>query len=188
MEFRRRKAQADSEATIVVSRDETVAPRFEAAVLQLKPNCAPPSRVTTVLRPPRRHVRQRMVPHVRHGRRLSHGASTTSASRSTSKPICIGFSQEALNNVHKHAAATRVGVILERRGARVVLIIEDDGRGFEYDEAGAGRFDSRIGLRGIRERAVLAGGTAEVETAPGKGTTIFVQVPTDTIERRPSAD
>jgi hypothetical protein len=52
-------------------------------------------------------------------------------------------SQEALNNVHEHAAATRVGVILERRGAQVVLIIEDDGRGFEYDEAGAARFDKR---------------------------------------------
>jgi two-component system, chemotaxis family, CheB/CheR fusion protein len=98
------------------------------------------------------------------------------------------ISQEALNNVHKHAAATRVGVILERRGEQVVLIIEDDGHGFEDDEAGAGRFDSRVGLRGIRERAVLAGGRAEIETAPGKGTTIFVRVPTVTAERRPSAD
>jgi PAS domain S-box-containing protein len=97
------------------------------------------------------------------------------------------ISQEALNNVHKHAAATRVGVILERRDAQVVLIVEDDGRGFKNDEAGADRFDSHIGLRGIRERAVLVGGTAEVETAPGKGTTIFVQVPTVTMARRPSA-
>jgi two-component system CheB/CheR fusion protein len=97
------------------------------------------------------------------------------------------IAQEALNNVHKHADATRVGVLLERRGARVVLIIEDDGRGFENDETAPGRFDSRIGLRGIRERAVLAGGTAEVETAPGKGTTILVQVPTVTIERRTPA-
>jgi two-component system CheB/CheR fusion protein len=94
------------------------------------------------------------------------------------------FSQEALNNVHKHAGATRVGVILERRDARVVLIVEDDGRGFEYDDAEAGRCDSRIGLRGIRERAALVGGTAEVETAPGKGTTIFVQVPSDTLGPR----
>jgi two-component system, chemotaxis family, CheB/CheR fusion protein len=97
------------------------------------------------------------------------------------------IAQEALNNVHKHADATRVGVMLERRGARVVLIIEDDGRGFENDETASGRFDSRIGLRGIRERAVLAGGTAEVETAPGKGTTILVQVATVTIERRATA-
>jgi PAS domain S-box-containing protein len=97
------------------------------------------------------------------------------------------IAQEALNNVHKHADATRVAVMLERRGARVGLIIEDDGRGFEDDGAGAGRLDSRIGLRGIRERAVLVGGTAEVETAPGKGTTILVNVPTVTIERRAPA-
>jgi two-component system, chemotaxis family, CheB/CheR fusion protein len=94
------------------------------------------------------------------------------------------IAQEALNNTHKHAAATRVGVILERRGAQVLLIIEDDGRGFDHHEADPGRFDSCIGLRGIRERAVLAGGTAEIETAPGKGTAIFVQVPAVAIERR----
>jgi two-component system, chemotaxis family, sensor kinase Cph1 len=87
------------------------------------------------------------------------------------------IAQEALNNVHKHAAATRVGVMLERRDARIVLIVEDDGRGFDETEIRAGRADSRIGLRGLRERAVLAGGTAEVETSPGQGTTIFVQVP-----------
>ena len=93
------------------------------------------------------------------------------------------IAQEALNNVHKHADATRVGVMLERRGTRVVLIVEDDGCGFENDGTASGRFDSRIGLRGIQERAVLAGGKAEVETAPGKGTTILVQVPTVTLER-----
>lgn len=94
------------------------------------------------------------------------------------------IAQEALNNVHKHAGATRVGVLLERRDARVVLIVEDDGRGFEAGETGAGGSDSRIGLRGIRERAVLAGGTADIETSPGKGTTIFVYVPTTAMERR----
>jgi PAS domain S-box-containing protein len=89
--------------------------------------------------------------------------------------------QEALNNVLKHAQAQRVSVILERRANDVVLIIEDDGTGFVFDEsAGAARDDKRLGLIGMQERAVLAGGTLEIETAPGEGTTVFLRVPIPT--------
>jgi PAS domain S-box-containing protein len=84
--------------------------------------------------------------------------------------------QEALNNVYKHARAHRVGVILERRDDQAVLIVEDDGVGFDPTETDVADRE-RIGLVGIRERAAIIGSTLEVETAPGRGTTIFVRFP-----------
>ncbi len=83
------------------------------------------------------------------------------------------IAQEALNNVAKHAAASRVDVIVERRDGTAVLVIEDDGVGFnpaEKDEAGAA-----MGLIGMRERASLIGASLLVESSPGEGTTIFVR-------------
>ena len=85
------------------------------------------------------------------------------------------IAQEALNNVAKHAAAKRVGVILERRDRHVALIVEDDGAGFEPAEATRG--EAGMGLFNMRERAALVGGTLEIETAPGEGTTVFARVP-----------
>ncbi|HEX6974516.1 MAG TPA: PAS domain-containing protein, partial [Vicinamibacterales bacterium] len=82
------------------------------------------------------------------------------------------ITQEALNNIAKHAHATRVDVILERRGDLAVLVVEDDGVGFDDD---GGALDEGLGLVSMRERAALAGATLQIETAPGKGTTIFVR-------------
>jgi signal transduction histidine kinase len=77
-----------------------------------------------------------------------------------------------LNNVAKHANSTRVDVILERRDGQAVLIIENDGKGFNESDSVLG-----LGLLGMRERAALVGGTLELESAHDKGTTIFVRVP-----------
>lgn len=86
--------------------------------------------------------------------------------------------QEALNNTCKHAKANNASVLLERRDGTVSLIIEDDGTGFEPSEKAIMIEDDRgMGLLGMRERAALIGGTLEIESAPGKGTTIFVRVP-----------
>lgn len=88
------------------------------------------------------------------------------------------IAQEALNNIYKHAKAKNVNLVLERRKDEVVMIVEDDGIGFEpgakRDVSDPGR---ALGLIGIRERAALVGGTVEFESSPGKGTTIFVRVP-----------
>lgn len=84
--------------------------------------------------------------------------------------------QEALNNVYKHAQATRVSILLEKRGRDAVLIIEDDGRGFDPDVSRA-ETSAGLGLVGMRERAQIIGGSLDVESKPGNGTTIFFRIP-----------
>jgi PAS domain S-box-containing protein len=85
--------------------------------------------------------------------------------------------QEALNNVSKHAQASHVSVILERRVDETRVIIEDDGSGFELADELMRIKRGSMGLTGIRERVALIGGDFELESAPGKGTTLFVRIP-----------
>ena len=92
------------------------------------------------------------------------------------------ITQEALNNAMKYARATRVDVLLERRDQQVVLIVEDDGVGFNPQEAAGDGNGKGLGLIGMRERATLIGGTLEIESAPGEGTTVFARVPVRFLE------
>jgi signal transduction histidine kinase len=86
--------------------------------------------------------------------------------------------QEALTNVVKHADATTVGIILEATNKEVRLIIEDDGKGFHWEDVENLESPTvRLGLLGIRERLSLVGGALEVETAPGQGATLIIHVP-----------
>lgn len=86
--------------------------------------------------------------------------------------------QEGLTNVVKHAGARHVSLIVQRSADQVLAILEDDGRGFDAEaEAGLSGPAGRLGLRGMRERATLFGGTVTVESAHGTGTTIFVRIP-----------
>jgi PAS domain S-box-containing protein len=88
------------------------------------------------------------------------------------------ITQEALNNIAKHAFANHVSVLLESRDESVILIIEDDGKGFEAAKLSKPRESGKgLGLLGMRERASLIGGDVEIESAPGKGTTIYVRIP-----------
>jgi two-component system, chemotaxis family, CheB/CheR fusion protein len=85
--------------------------------------------------------------------------------------------QEALNNVAKHAGASAVSVLIERRDDEAVLIVEDDGRGFDAERSARLTGGRGMGLAGMRERAALVGGMVEVESAEGGGTTVFARVP-----------
>ena len=91
------------------------------------------------------------------------------------------IAQEALNNIYKHAEAGGVDVIFERRADQVVLIVEDDGKGFNLRTA-VGSKDRGIGLINMRERASFVGGTLEIESRKGVGTTLFVRVPLPPVE------
>jgi signal transduction histidine kinase len=88
------------------------------------------------------------------------------------------ITREALTNVFRHAKATRVSVLVERRADRVSLIVEDDGQGFDAEGTlGAPATQGKLGLLGMSERATLAGGSLEIESNPGAGTTVFVRIP-----------
>ena len=85
------------------------------------------------------------------------------------------IAQEALTNVAKHSQAKNVEIILERRPDHVVLIVEDDGVGFEPGGA-SGAGGQGFGLLGMQERAALIGATLQIESSAGSGTTIFVRM------------
>ena len=83
--------------------------------------------------------------------------------------------QEALTNIGRHAQAHTVSVLLEHRDGKVVAVVEDDGVGFDQGAAdSAGR---RLGLFGMQERAALLSGKFTLESAPARGTSLFVEVP-----------
>lgn len=82
--------------------------------------------------------------------------------------------QESLTNVALHARARRVDVLLSRRNRRVVTVIEDDGIGFT---SATSNMDDHLGLFGMRERVEMLGGKFTIESAPGKGATVRVEVP-----------
>jgi signal transduction histidine kinase len=81
--------------------------------------------------------------------------------------------QEALTNVVKHAGASNVSILLVRRDGVATLVIEDDGRGFDLGET---RSDG-LGLVGMQERVALHDGRLTLESKPGAGTTLAVEVP-----------
>ena len=83
------------------------------------------------------------------------------------------IAQEALNNVVKHAHASRVDIMLEARDGSVNLVIEDDGIGF--DPADVSTHAKGIGIVGMQERASLVEASLQVESAPGEGTSIFLR-------------
>ncbi|HEY8368005.1 MAG TPA: sensor histidine kinase [Thermodesulfobacteriota bacterium] len=86
--------------------------------------------------------------------------------------------QEALSNVARHAGAREARVRVERAAGAVAAIVEDRGRGFRLDDA-VGPEGRGLGLFGMRERAAYVGGRVEIDSAPGAGTRIRVEVPVD---------
>jgi signal transduction histidine kinase len=89
------------------------------------------------------------------------------------------ITQEALTNVLKHAEARNVSLVLARHPSIVTAVIEDDGKGFDSEAitSTALAWSGGLGLSGMRERLVLIGGSMTIESSPGAGTTIFVQIP-----------
>jgi signal transduction histidine kinase len=85
--------------------------------------------------------------------------------------------QEALTNVVKHAHATSCRVYLQRLANTLLVTVEDDGVGF--DQAATDRSDTNhgLGLIGIRERVSRVGGSLRLESAPGKGTRLTIELP-----------
>ncbi|KGK91819.1 hypothetical protein DP73_01285 [Desulfosporosinus sp. HMP52] len=88
--------------------------------------------------------------------------------------------QEVLTNVARHAQASQVSIVLMLNShlGDINLTIEDNGIGFNVPEVMANRVKNRkFGLFGIQERVIAFGGTSQIESSPGQGTTIYVKVP-----------
>jgi signal transduction histidine kinase len=83
------------------------------------------------------------------------------------------IAQESLTNAMKHADATRIEVVLERKGRHVVMRIEDNGRGFDPARVGA----CRHGLIGMRHRMLAVRGQVLVDAEPGGGTVVSARIP-----------
>ena len=89
------------------------------------------------------------------------------------------IAQSAVANVHRHAGPARLGLTLTYLHDAVALDVFDDGRGFDVDEVASRAVgpEGGFGLRAMRQRVEQLGGTITVESAPGEGTVVGVQLP-----------
>lgn len=102
------------------------------------------------------------------GRHLSHEAEIAA----------YRMVQEALTNVARHSHASKASVILNQGGPSLSIIIEDNGDGFDLKEfKGKKGQTKRLGLFGMQERAALVGGSVTVESSPGAGTSVYIEIP-----------
>ncbi len=85
--------------------------------------------------------------------------------------------QESLRNVANHAGAGRVAVKVTKEGHDVVLVVDDDGRGFDHAMLAARSQDGHVGLRSLAGLLADAGGALEIRSAPGTGTRVEVRLP-----------
>lgn len=112
----------------------------------------------------------------RHGElRVDVEASAVLAALPAEASLCLfRVAQEALNNAARHAHASAVTVLLSSRSSGLELAVSDNGSGF--DPAGA-RDHASLGLSSMRERVRLLQGELDIESAPGRGTTVVAWVP-----------
>ena len=93
--------------------------------------------------------------------------------------VCLfRIAQEAITNVHRHAAASHASVVVLRQLHDITLLVEDNGQGFNLSMLDEKR-DECMGLIGMKERVALLGGRVTIESVPGDGTTIRVRIPLD---------
>lgn len=93
--------------------------------------------------------------------------------------------QEALTNVAKHGHANACRVYLQRLTSTLLVTVEDDGVGFDPARLGERGVSRGLGLLGIRERVSQLEGTTRLESAPGKGTRVTVELPAQVEAKQP---
>jgi signal transduction histidine kinase len=97
-----------------------------------------------------------------------------------SKIVIYRVLQEAVNNALKHSGAATVSVSLKKTADRIMMCVADDGCGFEPQEIMKDRDPlTGFGLEGMRDRADLAGGRLSIDSRPGEGTTVCLELPDD---------
>ena len=124
---------------------------------------------------------QEMVDRVAQASRIDFTTDLVELDGALSREAELGLyriAQEALNNVVKHSGATAARVTLQRDAQRVTLTVSDNGTGFHVPGGGARPTEAGFGLAGMAERVRLLHGTWIVRSAPTRGTTIEVMLPT----------
>ncbi|MFD5591549.1 GAF domain-containing sensor histidine kinase [Streptomyces griseorubiginosus] len=145
------------------------ADELRAAVVELRPAALDEDGLTATLRT------QIQVLDRAHTARVTFSAPSFRALPASQEEAMLRVAQEALHNALRHSGAEHVDVSLERRGSGAVLRVTDDGSGFE--PKATRRAGRHLGLVSMRDRTSGVGGTLTVESAPGKGTTIEMEVP-----------
>jgi PAS domain S-box-containing protein len=84
------------------------------------------------------------------------------------------IAQQALDNALRHSGASHIDIVATQHDGRLVLIVEDDGAGFDVDDA---MRCGRLGILGMRERADMLGGCLTIESTPGRGTSVYIEIP-----------
>ncbi|MFG2935655.1 GAF domain-containing sensor histidine kinase [Streptomyces sp. NPDC048282] len=162
-------ARAKGELQQVAVLAAEAADELRAAVVELRPTALDEDGLIATLRT------QVQVLDRAHTARVTFAADGFRALPAAQEEALLRVAQEALHNALRHSAAEHVDVTVDRRGGGAVLRVTDDGRGFDpHLTRRAGR---HLGLVSMRDRAGGVGGTLTVESAPGKGTTIEMEVP-----------
>jgi|ERR1017187_5335510 signal transduction histidine kinase len=93
------------------------------------------------------------------------------------RTVLYRVAQEALTNVSRHAKASRVEVTIQKLAAGICMKINDNGKSFSVDQVLNAKGRKRLGLLGMGERLEMVGGRFEIESAPGRGTTVTAEMP-----------
>ncbi|MBY8846429.1 GAF domain-containing sensor histidine kinase [Streptomyces sp. SP2-10] len=162
-------ARAKGELHQVASLAAEAADELRAAVVELRPAALDEDGLIATLRT------QTQVLDRAHTARVTFTSNGFRALPASQEEALLRVAQEALHNALRHSGAAHVAVSVERRGGGAVLRVTDDGDGF--DPTAVRRAGRHLGLVSMRDRAGGVGGALTVESAPGKGTTIEMEVP-----------
>ncbi len=87
------------------------------------------------------------------------------------------MAQRSLTNIAKHAKASRVDIKIRKNGNQIRMAISDNGKSFGTEATKPGRREQRLGLLGMKERVRLVSGKFTIQSEPGNGTSVLVNVP-----------
>ncbi|GAA3503508.1 hypothetical protein GCM10019016_106180 [Streptomyces prasinosporus] len=162
-------SRAKGELQQVAALAAEAADELRAAVVELRPAALDEDGLVATLRT------QVQVLDRAHTARVTFAGRGVRALPAAQEEALLRVAQEALHNALRHSGADHVDVTLDRRGGGAVLRVTDDGSGF--DPRLVRRAGRHLGLVSMRDRASGVGGRMTVESAPGKGTTIEMEVP-----------
>ncbi|WP_165985400.1 GAF domain-containing sensor histidine kinase [Streptomyces sp. YIM 98790] len=145
------------------------AEELRAAVIELRPAALEEDGLVATLRA------QAQVLDRAHPATVTFACDEPRALPAEQEDALLRVAQEAVHNALRHAAPARVAITLDRRGMGALLRVTDDGSGF--DPEAVRRAGRHLGLVSMRERAIGVGGTLTVDSAPGKGTVVEMEVP-----------